>query len=45
MRGIIRMQKPPGKSLVHEHTTFGHLMQWPKVLAPHGSEAARVAVG
>ncbi len=39
MRGIIRMQKAAEKSLVHEHTTFGHLMQWPKVVAPHDSEA------
>ena len=29
--GINRLQKAPEKSLVHEHTTFGHLMQWPKV--------------
>jgi hypothetical protein len=39
MRGIIRMQKAAEKSLVHEHTTFGHLMRWPKVLSRHGSQA------
>jgi hypothetical protein len=35
--------EPQGKSLEHEHHTLGHLMQWPKVLAPHGSKAARGA--
>jgi len=45
MHGIIRMQKAGEKSLVHEHTTFGHLMQWPKVLTLHGCTAARESGG
>jgi hypothetical protein len=39
------MQKAPQNSLVHEHTTFGHLMQWPKVLTLHGCTAARESGG